>query len=264
MSAVPLKIQSWLSCTLAQTQFVASILCRQKIFLNLSECAVDLSVVVVVSGHPQPSWRTRHRPGTRERLQAIQLTSASLHSIVSAHTVPHLSPLTSACSCASTSCRSSSHCVSWLSESSTSVLSTFASSEHSLAPLSATRCMSSRHRGQLSVAVETAQTTRLALTSSIPRGNCLRSDEYRLHGTSRSARPKHSSSLQSNTCDTSCCISATAAKSFNFVGQLASNHTRCTVDRDDSRQNLKQPATLTLPPPRSRDETDRRFCCDPH
>ena len=36
---------------------------------------------------------------------------------------PHLSPLSPACSCASTSCRSSSHCVSWLSESSTSVLS---------------------------------------------------------------------------------------------------------------------------------------------
>ena len=73
-------------------------------------------------------------PGTRERLQGIQLTSASLcllrevlcatlHSVVSAHTVLHLSPLSSACSCASTSCRSSSHCVSWLSESSTSVLS---------------------------------------------------------------------------------------------------------------------------------------------
>ena len=181
---------------------------------------MDLSVVVVVSGHPQPSWRTKHRPGTRERLQAIQLTSASLHSVVSVRAVPHLSPLSSACSFASRSCRSSLQCLSWLSESSTSVLSTFASSEHSLSPRSATRCMSSRHRGQLSVGVETAQTTRLALTSSIPRGNCPRSDVYRLHSTSRSARPKHSSSLQSNTCDTSCCISATAAKSFNSLDNL--------------------------------------------
>ena len=50
----------------------------------------------------------------------------------------HLSPLSSACSCASTSCRSSWHCVSWLSESSTSVLSANASSEHLLSPRSAT------------------------------------------------------------------------------------------------------------------------------
>ena len=46
-----------------------------------------------------------------------------LHSVVSVQTVPHLFPLSSACSCASTSCRSSSHCVSWPSESSTPVLS---------------------------------------------------------------------------------------------------------------------------------------------
>ena len=95
-----------------------------------------------------------------------------------------------------------------------------ASSEHSLSPRSATRCMSSRHRGQLSVGVEavtnssrcdlvfsccsvstgpkeTARTTRLVLTSSIPRGDCSRSDENRLHSsTSRSARPgtRHHSS----------------------------------------------------------------------
>ena len=51
---------------------------------------------------------------------------AMLHSVVSVQTVPHLSPLSSACSCASRNCRSSSHCASSLSESSTSVLSTFA------------------------------------------------------------------------------------------------------------------------------------------
>ena len=144
------------------------------------------------------------RPRTRERLQAIQLTSASLcllrempcatlHSVVSVHTDLHLSPLSSACSCASTSCRSSSHCVSWLSESSTSMLS---ANVLSLSPHSVTGCISSRHRGQLSVVVEavtnssrsdlvfteallscvpgpqeTAQTTRLVLTSSILRGD---------------------------------------------------------------------------------------------
>ena len=147
---------------------------------------------------------------------------ATLNSVVGVQTVPHLSPLSSACRCASTSCRSSSHCVSWLSESSTSVLSTFASSEHSLSPRSVTRCMSSRHRGQLSVAVEavanssrsdlvftkallscvpcpqeTARASRLVLASSIPRSDCPRSDVYRLHSsTSRSARPgaRHHSS----------------------------------------------------------------------
>ena len=93
---------------------------------------------------------------------------ATLHSVVSAHTVPHLSSL------ASTSCRSSSHCVSWLSESSTSVLSTFASSEHSLSSRSVTCCMSSRHRGQLSVAVTAADSSRSdsvftkALLSCVP------------------------------------------------------------------------------------------------
>ena len=147
---------------------------------------------------------------------------ATLHSVVGVQTVPHLAPLSSAYSCASTSCRSSSHCVSWLSQSSTSVLSTFASSEHSRSPRSVTRCMSSRHRGQLSVAVEavansslsdfvfakallscvpcpqeTARASRLVLASSIPRGDCPRSGVYRLHSiTSRSARPgaRHHSS----------------------------------------------------------------------
>ena len=95
-------------------------------------------------------------PGTRERLQAIQLTSASLCLLRESALCKAAFGCQrgSACSCASTSCRSSTHCVSWLSESSTSVLSTFVSSEHSLSPRSVTRCMSSRHRGQLSVAVE--------------------------------------------------------------------------------------------------------------
>ena len=108
--------------------------------------------------------------------------------------------------------------------------------------------MSSSHRGQLSVAVEavtnsshslrfrlglhqslavlcapgpqeTAQTTRLVLTSSTLRGDCPRSDEHRLHsGTIRSAHPgtRH----QSHICDTSCCVSTTAAKSFNSLENL--------------------------------------------
>ena len=68
---------------------------------------------------------------------------------------------------------------------------------------------------------ETARTTQPVLTSSIPRGDCPRSDVYRLHrNTNRSARPGHSSSLQSNTRDTSCCVSATAAKSFNSLENL--------------------------------------------
>ena len=52
-----------------------------------------------------------------------KMLCAKPRAVVSAHTVPHLYPLSSACSCASTSCRSSSHCVSWLSEFSTSLLS---------------------------------------------------------------------------------------------------------------------------------------------
>ena len=89
------------------------------------------------------------RPRTQERLQATQLTSASLcllresalrNAAFGCQRADCPSPfhLSSACSCASTSCRSSSHCVPWLSESSTSLLSTFASSEHSLSPRSAT------------------------------------------------------------------------------------------------------------------------------
>ena len=61
---------------------------------------------------------------------------------------------------------------------------------------------------------ETDRTTRLVLTSSIPRSDCPRSGVHRLHSS------RHSSSLQSNTCDTSCCISATAAKSFNSLDTL--------------------------------------------
>ena len=181
------------------------------------------------------------RPRTRERLQAMQLTSvslcllretpgATLHSVVSVPTDLHLSPLSSACSCASTSCRSSSHCVSWLSESSTSVLSTFASSEHSLSPRSATGCMSSRHRGQLSVAVEAVANSShsdlvftKALLSCVPwssrdcsdnwTGSHIFDSAWRLSSQRRISTaqqyqpictPKHSSSLQSNRCNTSC------------------------------------------------------------
>ena len=125
--------------------------------------------------------------------------------------------LSSACSCAPTSCRSSSHCVSLLSESSNcGVKRKRASSEHSLSPRSATRCMSSRHRGQLSVAVEAvANSSRSdlvftkALLSCVSWSSSDRSDNstgshifdsawrlssqrpiYRLHSsTSRSARP---------------------------------------------------------------------------
>ena len=72
---------------------------------------------------------------------------ATLHSVVSVQTVPHLSPLGSACSCASTSCRSSR---------------------------SAKCRMSSRHRGQLSLAVSVADSSRSdsvftkALVSCVP------------------------------------------------------------------------------------------------
>ena len=184
---------------------------------------------------------------------------ATLHSVVGVQTVPHLSPLSSACSCASTSCRSSSHCVSWLSQSSTSVLSTFASSEHSHSPRSVTRCMSSRHRGQLSVAVEavanssrsdlvftkallscapcpqeTARASRLVLTSSIPRGDCPRSGAYRLHSiTSRSARPgaRHHSSRTYATRPVPS-WPPQPSLSTRWTNCVATNHTRCTVDRN--------------------------------
>ena len=138
-------------------------------------------------------------------------------------TVPHLSPLSSACSCASTSCRSSSHCVSWLSDSSTSVLSAnvlrrnthfhlvlqqFACHQdivvsfRLLSELWRTPPVPTWSSPKLCCPVsrgpqETAQTTRLILNSSILRGGCPRSDVYLLHSsTSRSARPgtRHHSS----------------------------------------------------------------------
>ena len=134
-------------------------------------------------------------------------------------TVPHLSPLSSACSCTSTSCRSSSHCVSWLSESSTSVLSANVLRRNTLFRLVPQRVachqdivVSFRLLSKLwrtppvptwsccPVSLgpkETARTTRLVLTSSILRGDCPRSGVYRLHSsTSRSARPgtRHHSS----------------------------------------------------------------------
>ena len=131
------------------------------------------------------------------------------------HIVLHLSPWSSACRCASTSCRSSSNCVSWLPESSTPVLSTNVLRRNTHFHLVVQRVVSSRHRGQLSVAVggvtnsshsylvftkallscapdpqETARTSRLVLTTSILRGDCRRSVAYRLRSsTSRSAHP---------------------------------------------------------------------------
>ena len=75
---------------------------------------------------------------------------------------------------------------------------------------------------------ETARTTRLVFTSSIPRGDCPRSAVYRLHSsTSRSARPdaRHHSSRTYAT------RLGHRSQVFQLVGQIASNHTRCTVDR---------------------------------
>ena len=171
---------------------------------------------------------------------------ATLHSVVGVQTVTHLSPLSSACSCTSTSCQSSSHCVSWLSESSTSVLSTFASSEHSLSPRSVTCCVSSRHRGQLSVAVETvANSSRSdlvftkALLSCVPwssrdcsgvsTGSHIFDSAWRLSSQRRTSTaqqyqptctPRRSSSHQSNICNTFYSVLATEAKSFNSLDKL--------------------------------------------
>ena len=174
----------------------------------------------------------------------VKVLCATLHSVVSVQTVPHLSPLSSACSCASTSCRSSSHCVSWLSESSTPVLSTFASSEDSLSPRSVTCCMSTRQRGQLSVAVEavanssrsgpqeTSRTTRLVLTSSILRGDCPRSVVYRLHSRTTDL---HAQALVTTPVEHMQQVLFRLdhrSQVFQLVGQNASDHTRCTVDRN--------------------------------
>ena len=171
-------------------------------------------------------------------------TSASFHSVVSVHTVLHLSPLSSACSCASTSCRSSSHCVTpRLSESSTSVLSAnvLRRNTHFHLVLQRVACHQDTVVSFLLLSMlwrtppvptwsspkphcpvspgpnETARTTRLVLTSSIPRGDYPRSvsKEYQPIRT-----PKHSSSLQSNTCDTSCSVSDTEAKSLNSSDNL--------------------------------------------
>ena len=161
---------------------------------------------------------------------------------------PSSFPLSSACSCASTSCRSSSHCVSWLSESSTSLLSTFASSERSLSPRSATCCMSSRHRGQLSVVVEAV-------------ANCFRYDvvftKAFLSCVPWSSRDCSDNSTGSHIFDTAWRLSSqrrlSTARALvvtpvehmqhvlfrlghrsqvsQLVGQIACNHTRCTVDR---------------------------------
>ena len=148
---------------------------------------------------------------------------ATLQSVVSVQTDLHLSPLSSACSCASTSCRSSSHCVSWLSESSTSMLSANVLRRNTHFHLVLQRV--ARHQ-DIVVSFpllsklwrippvltwsspepcypvspgpqETTRASRLVLTSSIPRGDCPRSGENRLYSsTGRSAHPgtRHHSS----------------------------------------------------------------------
>ena len=92
---------------------------------------------------------------------------------------------------------------------------------------------------------ETARTTRRVLTSSILRGESSQQCFSTAWQYQPICTPRHSSSLQSNIFNTSCSVSTT------------SNHTRCTVDKN-SRQNLKQPATLSLPPPGGQKEIDRR------
>ena len=72
---------------------------------------------------PRNTRKTPSYPASASLCLLRGMPCATLHSVVSVYTDLHLSPLSSACSCASTRCRSSSHCVSWLSESSTSVLS---------------------------------------------------------------------------------------------------------------------------------------------
>ena len=215
--------------------------------------ATPLTLWLRVLPHDDHPVRNLVAPGTRGRLQAIQLTSASLcllremlcanlHSVVSVPTVPHLSPLSSACSCSSTSCRSSSHCVSRLSESLTSVLSENVLRQKTLFRLVLQRVASSRHRGQLSVAVEAVEnSTRSdlvltnALLSCVPWssrdcsdnsiGSHIFDSAWRLSSQRRISTaqqhqpictPRHSSSLQSNICNTSCCVSATAAKVFQL------------------------------------------------
>ena len=143
---------------------------------------------------------------------------ATLHSVV-VHDKSLIFP--SACSCASTSCRSSSHCVSWLSRD-CSGISTGSHIFDSAWRLSSQRCIS------------TAQQYQPICT------------------------PRRSSSLQSNICNTSCSVLATAAKSFNSLDKLRA----ITPDALLTETFAPKPETacnsLSLPPPRGQKEIDRR------
>ena len=159
----------------------------------------------------------------------------------------HLSLLSSACNCASTSCRNSSHCVSWLSESSTSVLSANVFRRNTYFHIVLQRVyMSSRHRGQLSVAVEVVTNSSRSdfvftkvLLSCLPwsssdcsdnsTGSHIFDSAWRLSSqrcvsTAQQYQPictpRHSSSLQSNFCNTSCSVLATAAESYNSLDNM--------------------------------------------
>ena len=106
---------------------------------------------------------------------------------------------------------------------------------------------------------ETARTTRLVLTIF---DSAWQLSSQRRFSTEQQYQPictsRHPSSLQSNTCDTSCCVSATAAKSFNSLDNLQA----ITPDAQLTETVTPEPEaacnSLSLPPPRSHEDTDRR------
>ena len=92
---------------------------------------------------------------------------------------------------------------------------------------------------------ETARTTRLVLTCSIPRGDCHCSDVYRMHSsTSPSARPGtrcHSSRTYATRPVASWPPQPSLSPCWTNCEQLHQMHRR----QNHARQNLKQPATLS-------------------
>ena len=120
-----------------------------------------------------------------------QVLCATLHSVVSVQTVPHLSPLSSACSCAS--CRSSPHCVSWLSRDCLGI----STGSHIFD--SAWRLSSQRRFSDCTAVPADLHAQALVITPV----------EHMQHVQFRLG---HRSQV------------------FQLVGQIASNHTRCTVE----------------------------------
>ena len=159
------------------------------------------------------------------------------------------------------------------------MLSTFASPDHSLSTRSVTCCLSSRHRGQPSDTVTVADSSRsdsvftktlLSILCLLVFKRLLGHLDWFSHLRFRVAMflaatyidpictPRHSSSLQLNICNTSWSVLATAAKSFNSLDNLRA----ITPDALLTESSAQKPETacnsLSLPPPRSHEEIDRR------